>query len=293
MPFKDYRITSGFGWRNHPISGQRAFHTGIDLVKSHQAPIEAFTEGEVLFVGMGQSGTGFGGYGNVVLIKDKNNRGQVYAHLDSVSVRKGQKVSKGQEVGKQGSTGQSTGSHLHYEVRKKAESSPPYGWIADRANNCLEPTQYLRDYYRSTTTTSSSNILQKGDKGKPVYHLQNLLLAAGEKLPRFGADEDFGDETENAVKAFQARRGITVDGLAGPQTMGELKKVLPILNRLLRLVTPLLRGNDVRAVQRVLGVKDDSLYGNITKSAVERYQRANGLKVDGLVGPQTWGRLFG
>jgi hypothetical protein len=153
--FDGYRITSGFGWRTHPIRGGKEWHTGIDLVKSHKAPIEAFTDGEVLYAGEGKSGTGLGGYGIVVLIGDKNGRGQLYAHLDSVTVKKGQKVKKGQVIGYQGATGQVTGSHLHYEVRKKAESKPPYGWIADRVNNCLDPTKYLTDFYKNEQKPSS------------------------------------------------------------------------------------------------------------------------------------------
>src|SRR5690625_6830802 len=91
------------------------------------------------------AGSGFGGDGIVVAIKDKSDCLHVYAHLDSVAVKVGQKVSKGQMVGRQGNTGQSTGSHLHYEVRKT--SSPQYGWIADRPNNCYEPSAYLISYY--------------------------------------------------------------------------------------------------------------------------------------------------
>ncbi|CEG28067.1 M23 family metallopeptidase [Bacillus sp. B-jedd] len=145
MPFTGYRITSGFGYRNNPFGGGKEFHTGIDLVKSHKAPIHAFTEGTVVYAGEGKTGTGLGGYGNVVLIRDKNGRGQLYAHLDSVSVMTGQSVKKGQEVGKQGTTGRSTGSHLHYEVRKS--TSPSYGWTANRVTNCLDPTEYLKGYY--------------------------------------------------------------------------------------------------------------------------------------------------
>jgi len=148
--FDGYRITNVFGWTTDPFDrNKRIWHTGIDLVKSHKAPIEAFTEGVVLFAGEGLSGTGFGGYGNVVLIQDKNNRGQVYAHLHSVAVKKGSSVKKGQIIGYQGSTGKVTGSHLHYEVRKKAMDKPPYGWEEDRVNNCLNPTEYLENFYQN------------------------------------------------------------------------------------------------------------------------------------------------
>jgi murein DD-endopeptidase MepM/ murein hydrolase activator NlpD len=173
--FDGYRITSGFGWRTHPIRGGKEWHTGIDLVKSHKAPIDAFTDGEVLYAGEGKSGTGLGGYGIVVLISDKNGRGQLYAHLDSVAVKKGQMIKKGQVIGYQGATGQVTGSHLHYEVRKKAESKPPYGWIADRKNNCLDPTKYLTDFYKNEQKPSSDKTY------KVVTTLDGYVTAADAK----------------------------------------------------------------------------------------------------------------
>src|SRR5690625_3237747 len=127
MVFKDYRQTSSYGYRTHPITGKRgSFHAGIDLVKLKggvNAPIEAFTAGTVVYADLGKSGSGLGGYGNVVLIKDKNNYGQLYAHLHSVNVRNGQKVKKGQVIGRQGETGYVTGANFHYEVRIKQNQS--------------------------------------------------------------------------------------------------------------------------------------------------------------------------
>ncbi|WP_062108784.1 M23 family metallopeptidase [Bacillus niameyensis] len=146
MPFEGYRVTSPFGWIRNPITGTgQTFHKGIDLVKKHKAPIEAFTEGSVLFAGAGRSGTGLGGYGNVVVIKDKNGHGQVYAHLDRVAVLTGASVKKGQVIGYQGATGEVTGSHLHYEVRRG--TFPSYGWSPDNSNGYLNPTDYLKSYY--------------------------------------------------------------------------------------------------------------------------------------------------
>lgn len=155
-PFDGYRITSPFGWRTSPISGKREFHTGIDLVKSHKAPIHALADGEVIHAREGISGSGFGGYGITVAIRCRETGHlHCYAHLHSVNVRVGQIVSKGDAIGLQGNTGQSTGSHLHYEIRKK--SSPQYGWIADRANNCFEPTQYLIEKYKKSEVKPRMN----------------------------------------------------------------------------------------------------------------------------------------
>lgn len=134
--FEGWKITSPYGYRTDPINGSRSFHTGIDLVKYHQYPIPAFIGGVVLFVGEGGPGTGFSGYGNVVALKDERGYVHCYCHLDSVALTKGQTLSRGEIVGCQGTTGRSTGSHLHYEVRSK--DSPSYGYGLH-----MDPTKYL------------------------------------------------------------------------------------------------------------------------------------------------------
>ncbi|MGG4499177.1 peptidoglycan DD-metalloendopeptidase family protein [Brevibacillus reuszeri] len=150
----EYRVTSPFGWRPSPLNGNREFHTGIDLVKTHQAPINAFVAGEDIHAKEGVAGSGFGGYGIVVAIRDpETGHLHCYAHLDSVAVKVGDKVKHGQMIVRQGSTGQSTGSHLHYEIRKS--SSPQYGWIADREKNCFEPVKYLDDYFAKAQNNSN------------------------------------------------------------------------------------------------------------------------------------------
>ncbi|WP_433581238.1 GH25 family lysozyme [Paenibacillus amylolyticus] len=144
-PFDGYRITSPFGMRVHPVSGVNKFHRGIDLVVSPaDGPIYAFVAGEVMHAKMGVSGSGFGNYGIVVAIKDDKGYLHVYAHLSAAGVKVGQKVKRGQLIGKQGSTGISSGAHLHYEVRKAA--SPQYGYTATEAG-VVEPTQYLINYF--------------------------------------------------------------------------------------------------------------------------------------------------
>lgn len=163
MPFKYYRVTSKYGYRTHPISGKKnSFHRGIDLIKGHKSDIHAFIGGEVLYAGVGRTGTGFGGYGNVVLIGDSNGRGNLYAHLDSVSVKTGQKVKKGTIIGKQGTTGNSTGSHLHFEVRAKAEKKIPYGWSANGEKDTLEPVNYVKSYV-DKTEVPFTHVVARGD----------------------------------------------------------------------------------------------------------------------------------
>jgi hypothetical protein len=144
-PFEGYRLTSPFGYRIHPVDHVKRFHRGVDLVTApSNGPIRAFVGGKVLHAKMGAVGSGFGNMGNVVAVMDNTGHLHVYAHLSSVAVEVGQTINQGDAVGNQGSTGKSTGPHLHYEVRKA--SSPSFGWTQTEAG-VVEPTKYLQDYY--------------------------------------------------------------------------------------------------------------------------------------------------
>jgi len=105
------RLTSGFGWRVHPITGSRAFHTGIDIGASKGTPILAAADGVVVFSGDG------GSYGNMVILRHKNGLYTVYGHASKLIAKKGKYVKRGQKIALVGSTGASTGPHLHFEVK--------------------------------------------------------------------------------------------------------------------------------------------------------------------------------
>ncbi|MGY4689363.1 peptidoglycan-binding domain-containing protein [Salibacterium sp. K-3] len=79
---------------------------------------------------------------------------------------------------------------------------------------------------KEIASDTDDNLLEKGDAGSEVEQLQEDLMAAGEELPRYGADGDYGMETIEAVKAFQSRHDLTVDGIAGPNTLEKLKEVI-------------------------------------------------------------------
>lgn len=128
-----YRISSEFGTRKDPFTGKTANHQGIDLALPKGTEVGANISGTVVFAGFGQKGSGYGGYGYAVAVKDSSGNVHVYGHLDSVSVKKGQKISSGTLLGKSGSTGRSTDPHLHYEVRKKGQ-----------LNNNINPKIYLQ-----------------------------------------------------------------------------------------------------------------------------------------------------
>lgn len=104
------RISSTFGWRRHPVLGFRRMHKGLDFAASHGTPIRAATDGVVGFAGRN------GGYGNYVRLNHAAGLATAYGHMSRIAVRSGARVSRGDVIGYVGSTGLSTGPHLHYEM---------------------------------------------------------------------------------------------------------------------------------------------------------------------------------
>jgi len=111
-------LTSGFGNRN----GRR--HEGIDIAAPKGTPINAAAAGEVVFSGWGPTG-----YGKMVILEHKNHLTTVYAHNSKILVKKGARVKQGQRISLMGSTGRSTGPHLHFEVRNDTEPKNPVKYL--------------------------------------------------------------------------------------------------------------------------------------------------------------------
>jgi len=119
MPVKDYRYTSSYGVRYDPFNGNSAMHAGVDMAGAHGEPIYASANGTVLRAGRNN------GYGNLVELAHGRGIDTRYGHLASITVRPGQVVRQGQLIGHMGSTGRSTGTHLHFEVRVDGRAVNP------------------------------------------------------------------------------------------------------------------------------------------------------------------------
>ncbi|MGP1354384.1 MAG: M23 family metallopeptidase [Parasphingopyxis sp.] len=137
-----YRMSSGFGMRRHPVLGGRRMHNGLDMAGPVGTPIYATADG---IVGRAQW---LGSYGKYVEI---NHGGEIqtrYAHLSRILVEPGARVTRGQLIGRMGSTGRSTGSHLHYEVRISGRAVNPMPFMTS--------SDYLAQIAAADTATETS-----------------------------------------------------------------------------------------------------------------------------------------
>ena len=119
----DLEVSSGFGVRRDPFLGRPAMHTGLDLRGDIGEPVRATADGKVEIAGWD------GGYGNMVEIDHGHGLSTRFGHLSKIEVKVGQKVHIGDVIGRIGSTGRSTGPHLHYETRINGEPVDPQKFL--------------------------------------------------------------------------------------------------------------------------------------------------------------------
>lgn len=121
----NYAINSKFGYRGDPIrKGKVEFHPGIDFKGKRGDTVKSTADGKVIIAGW------FQGYGQCVKIRHKNNLETLYGHLSKINVKVGQTINTGQVIGLVGSTGHSTGNHLHYEVRQNGKPINPKSFLS-------------------------------------------------------------------------------------------------------------------------------------------------------------------
>ncbi|MDO5087449.1 MAG: M23 family metallopeptidase [Comamonadaceae bacterium] len=125
-PLPVLRITSDFGARRHPILGYTHEHTGVDYAAATGTPVRTIGDGVVTFAGVQN------GYGNVIYIQHRGKDSTVYAHLSRIDVKAGDNVMQGETIGAVGSTGRSTGPHLHFEFRVDNQPINPVTALAEQ-----------------------------------------------------------------------------------------------------------------------------------------------------------------
>ncbi len=123
------KITSKYGWRDHPIRKEYLFHTGIDIAIPYGTPIYAAEAGIVQFSGWSE------GYGNLVIIRHRDNSLTYYGHNLELLVQKGDTIRQGKVIAFSGSTGVSTGPHLHFEIRINGRHTNPLRYLNSKYMN--------------------------------------------------------------------------------------------------------------------------------------------------------------
>ena len=142
-------VTSRFGWRVHPITGNRRFHAGTDFGAPEGAPIVAVATGRVVSSGWR------GGYGKTVVLEHNGQLQTLYGHMSELLVQEGQEVQQGTIIGRVGSTGNSTGAHLHFETQAPTSD----GWVAVDPNMDLQYA--LNNLQQAIEQNRQENILDK------------------------------------------------------------------------------------------------------------------------------------
>lgn len=216
--YSSYYMTSPFGMRVHPVTGVRTMHNGIDLVAYNGRGtatdyICAFSGGTVEKAGYDSSA------GYFVNIRVDSSTLMVYYHMrETPYVKTGETVKEGTKIGYMGSTGASTGAHLHFGIKVNGS------WV--------DPKPYLNKVYGAVSSTTKGgntvsiemNVLTKGSTGEQVKTLQRLLMAMDYDMGSYGADGSFGATTEKRVREYQQKHGLEVDGSVGQQTWNKLLK---------------------------------------------------------------------
>jgi murein DD-endopeptidase MepM/ murein hydrolase activator NlpD len=146
-------FTSGFGVRSDPFHAGAAMHPGIDLSGSYGTPIYATADGTVL-----RSGWNSGGYGNLVEIDHGRGITTRYGHMSAILVSAGDHITRGQQIGRMGSTGRSTGNHLHYEVRIDGRAVNPIPF--------MKSTDYVLAMQRRAGSASMDAVAIGGPGGQ-------------------------------------------------------------------------------------------------------------------------------
>ena len=174
-------VSSRYGMRRHPILGYRRMHAGMDFRARSGTPIYAATDGRVEFAGR------HGGHGNFVRLRHAGNMGTGYAHMSRIAVSAGQQVRRGQVIGYVGSTGLSTGPHLHYEMY--------------RGNQTVDPASV-----RFVTRAELSG-RELADFRAQLQRLQQV--APGAALTPLMSDSAAGDEPVREIGRLENRRRVT------------------------------------------------------------------------------------
>ena len=182
-------VKAGYGMRIHPITKRPEMHTGVDIPEAYGTPVIAAMDGKVTYAARA------GGYGNFISIDEPGPLSSHYGHLSKILVANGQTVKKGQVIGLVGSTGRSTGPHLHYEVRYNGVAvNPEHYGLVRRPFRVVEPLQEFLELARAAREdqkNKASQLFSEG-KGKPFLEPWNPSEAQSLKQKGEFSPQDAG-----------------------------------------------------------------------------------------------------
>jgi murein DD-endopeptidase MepM/ murein hydrolase activator NlpD len=218
-------ITSAFGWRVHPVMGESRFHTGTDLGAPQGTPVLAAFAGKVAVADF------MGGYGLAVVLQHQNGTEEtLYGHMSEIFVKPGETVKQGDVIGRVGSTGLSTGPHLHFEFRKQT----PNGWVVMDAGGAIDSAlqQFVSALklgityppqlalIRSASFTKALEMAEAKPEKPPEVEpveLPRQGLEAGQRSG-FGGQRDVLDRSGSARRGDPERRDLVPRWSAGERS---------------------------------------------------------------------------
>jgi peptidoglycan hydrolase-like protein with peptidoglycan-binding domain len=270
-------------------------HDGLDLVGIDSKNIYATVSGVVTHAGWENAANRSQGFGQYVSIEtdiDGRPHRAYYGHLSALKVSEGQRVEVGDLIGVEGSTGHSTGSHVHYCIRADGVRGRH---IDINAYSGIPNALGTYSSALGGSASSAGDNITMGSRGEHVKRLQEQLIAAGYDCGPAGVDGVCGSATVKAIKAYQTAKGLDVDGIAGPKT----KAALDADTAPTETVRKGSEGEHVKRLQELLEAAGydcgpagvDGVCGSATVKAIKAYQTDKGLDVDGVCGPKTWAAL--
>lgn len=258
-------ISSGFGPRSPGIGS--SIHRGCDFTGFTH--VRAVASGTVRVVG---TPGGWSAGGRQVWVQH-NGFFSRSMHLASTSVRNGQRVNEGDILGVMGRTGTATGVHLHLEITS--------GNLHYSNSGQVDPVPYIQ-----ARLSGGSWPARERYGADWVKSIQTKLVLIGYELGSHGVDGKDGPATQGAVRDVQSKHGLTVDGIAGPDTNAVLDRIISQTVGENRTSRPTVD------IQRLVGANPDGIWGKETGTKVKAWQKKNGLEADGIWGPKSDAKGF-
>lgn len=209
-------VTSGYGMRNDPFTGKQKMHSGVDIAGKKGDRLDSNVSGKVSFAGKGTGS--MSGFGNYVAIETADGLKHFYAHLDKVIAKVGDTVAVGSQIGNIGSTGSSTGSHLHYQVNKNGKAIDPSGYLNNAKNtegSTKEAAQVQQsiDQANSDLITLRSQILatNKEIAALEVESIQGYLDGYNRQREDYQHTLDFENAKQEAISQTSSAYRSSID----------------------------------------------------------------------------------